>query len=151
MDMRQYKKINLQKLQEINDENQRKKLYQLIFNYQTSLLQARVDFKNSKINLNKLKIVVLDKLLRLNFSDNYIAFYDNNYYLLTEDEKKYIQGSSNENSDLTFIKNDLTIKGNLFFQIEIGGNNKYYLILKNEQNKELIFNFIRWVLTKNVG
>jgi hypothetical protein len=136
------KEISFMNLRPIQEESQ-KKICELISNYKTSFLQTRLDFEGVKVD--KLKIIVIDKLLRLNFSDSYIAFYDKDFYLLTEDEKNLLCSDAEEKQKLTFIKIQFA-ENKVIYKIDQG---KYFLILNKETDSLSILNFIKWVLVNN--
>lgn len=147
-DLQPYKIINLSEVELIYEES-KDKLVELIFNYKTSYLQAKIDFE--RLKEEKLKIIVIDKLLRLNFSNNYLVFTDNDFSLLTKDERNFLEKDFNDMSQLTFIKKQFTeeiIIYEMILQNRLT-DKKYFLILKNDSDNLLIFNFIKWVLENN--
>lgn len=122
----------------IKQKNKQKQdLSELITLSKLSLFNLYLDYedeiKNNRLNEDKLKIICLDKVLRLYFLDDFVCIYTNDGFLLTEDEKNYIE-SKNEN-DLTFLKISLTNPNNKTINLKDKNIN---IILSSVQSKNFI-------------
>ena len=144
MDTKPFKKvINLEtEIIDINEEHEN--LIKMSAHFKISMLQASLDYMD-KSN-DELKVIVLDKLLRLNFPDSYIAFYRNNSNILTIDEKEYINDPLTLNR-LIFVKINLQ-EAEFIYEIKTN-DSSYYLILKDEKYVSLQLRFIKWGLSQN--
>lgn len=112
--------------------------------FEISMLQASLDYEDK--TKDELIVIVLDKLLRLNFPESYIAFYGKNNNILTEDEKNYIENPNSLNN-LIFVKNNLQ-EAKFIYKVTIN-NSIYSLILKNDKYFTQQLNFINWGLSQN--
>jgi len=128
-------------------KKQKQDLSELIMFFNLSLFNLYLDYedeiKNGQLNEDKLKIICLDKILRLYFPDDFVCIYTtDDHFLLTDDEKKFIQ-SGNKN-DLTYLKISLTNPNNRTLTF----NN---IIIKLTNSSKQNENFFKKLLNKLYG
>jgi hypothetical protein len=114
-------------------QSNKKKIDELMTYFNLSFLQMHLDYENElktgDLNPNKLKLIALDKLLKLYFINDYIClFEDNDNTFLTNDEKDFLFHEKSE--ELTFIKSIL--KDNKYFEYRYQNITILYLERKNE-------------------
>ena len=128
----------------------------LEFNY--SLLQLKVDGR--KENNLMLKIIAIDKILKLHFPDDYIVFISKSgMELLTNSEKiilnKWLSAEKDKNGGWIDSQKDVLIKYSFFnetnyiYELKVE-NEVFYLLLKNKNTSSLKYNFIKSSLNKEL-
>ena len=123
-------------------------IQRMLVEFEYSLLQLKVDGR--KEDEQTLKIIAIDKILKLHFPESYVAFFSSRKEILTETEKKiFYKWLVNNNYDLQqeefLVKNSFKENTKYIYNIL---SDKYFLLLSDNTNDSLILYFIRKILSE---
>ena len=144
------KQSNLKSLEIPDLEKDLKILNSLESEFNSSYLQAKLDYLISGKNTDKfsdieLRLIVIDKLLKLKFQNEYIVLIDPNMLLLNDEEKEIIKsviGSKELPKSLSQVKMVFTDKKkNKIYPFMID-DKEYILYLIDDKNLNIMVEFI---------
>lgn len=116
----------------MRDTKRSKEVNELRAFFHLSLLQVKLDNESIESNESILKLITLDKVLKLYFDSYVCCFYkDKPEILLTKDEIQYLNDKND--SSLVFIRQSLLQKCNV---LKVKNNIEIYFKTVKEWNKQ---------------